>query len=126
MSLRKKSSTMFFVLFLLGVGYVSFIFFNGKCLYIKKEISFEVNDEGFISKTLSIKRCTQVTFINTGKEMHWPASDLHPTHSIYPEFDPLEPLEPGESWSFVFDKIGNWKCHDHLTPLQRCMISVSK
>jgi hypothetical protein len=84
-----------------------------------------LRDDGFSPRDLEIERCTRVTFKNEGTKPHWIASDLHPTHGIYPEFDPLEPIEPGKSWSFVFEKAGNWKYHDHLAPLFRGVISVN-
>jgi len=53
-----------------------------------------------------------------------PASDLHLTHGIYPEFDPQEPIDPKNSWSFQFLKFGKWKFHDHLNPYYRGIINV--
>lgn len=47
----------------------------------------------------------------------WPASNPHPTHEVYPEFDPRRPIEADSSWSFRFDKSGEWRYHDHLAPL---------
>ncbi len=79
---------------------------------IMKEGSFE-------PETLTIQKCTQVVFRNHEKNPHWPASNLHPTHGIYPEFDPLQPVEAGNEWSFVFDKAGSWRYHDHLAPSTR-------
>ena len=78
----------------------------------------------FDPPTISVKQCTKVVFQNVGNQPHWPASDLHPTHGIYPEFDPQENINPGQSWSFVFDRVGQWKCHDHLNPKVRCEVDV--
>lgn len=71
-------------------------------------------DEGYEPKEVTIKQGDVVTWVNETKEFHWPASDLHPTHGVYPEFDPLRPIAPGEEWSFKFDKVGVWKYHDHI------------
>ena len=57
-----------------------------------------------------------VVFKNRGKQIHWPASNIHPTHQIYSEFDPKETIPPGGDWSFKFDKVGEWKMHDHVYP----------
>ena len=58
-----------------------------------------------------------VEFKNESKdEDYWPASNIHPSHGIYPEFDPRVPIKPGESWSFKFDRVGSWRFHDHLHP----------
>lgn len=84
-----------------------------------------LNDASFEPSSFKVKRCTTVIFKNTGEQFHWPASDLHPTHLIYPEFDSKEPLPAGDSWQFVFDRTGKWKCHDHLNPQIRCVIEVT-
>jgi plastocyanin len=75
-----------------------------------------MSDDGFEPTTLNIKVGDTVKFINKSKYWHWPASDLHPTHTLYPEFDPRKPVGPGEVWEFTFEKKGNWHLHDHLSP----------
>ena len=66
----------------------------------------------------------EVTFANETGKPHWPASNLHPTHDIYPEFDPLRPLDPGEEWSFTFDRVGTHNYHDHIRSYFRGVIHV--
>ena len=73
-------------------------------------------DSSFEPTKISIKKGTTVTFVNKGEDDHWPASNIHPTHEIYPEFDPHKPILPGNSWSFTFDKKGIWRFHDHIFP----------
>jgi plastocyanin len=82
----------------------------------------------FSPRTLTIRAGDTVRFINQGTENHWPASNQHPTHKIYPGsdikkcgspeenriFDACGPLGPGESYSFTFTQRGNWHYHDHL------------
>lgn len=75
-----------------------------------------VNDKGYVSKELTIKDRTKVVFKNNSSDAIWPASNIHPTHQIYASFDPKKPVKPGQSWEFVFDKIGTWRYHDHLSP----------
>jgi len=65
---------------------------------------------------VKIQQGTTITFVNKSDVARWPASDLHPSHGIYPEFDPKRPIAPGEEWNFVFDKVGEWTMHDHLAP----------
>ena len=89
------------------------------------ETIITLNNDSFTPATTTIKQCTKVTFQIEGGRAHWPASDLHPTHLIYPEFDPQKPINSGNSWSFIFDKVGKWRCHDHLHPQVRCIIEVS-
>lgn len=83
-----------------------------------------LRDNGFYPAEISIRKGDTVTFVSeTGKEF-WPASDIHPTHGTYPEFDPQKPIVPGKSWSFIFEKTGKWKYHDHLNPLHRGVVVV--
>lgn len=63
-----------------------------------------------------IKKGTRVIFRNQDSRLHWPASNIHPTHLIYPEFDPGKPVKQEESWEFTFNKVGKWYFHDHLYP----------
>ena len=69
---------------------------------------------GYEPNSLTVTRGDTVIFENSTKEYHWPASDLHPTHTIYPDFDPRRPLAPNEPWSFRFKQTGEWAFHDHL------------
>ncbi len=79
-------------------------------------VTVSMTDNGFQPNKITIPKDTVVTFVNNGKNNHWPASNIHPTHLIYPEFDPKRNIAPGESWSFTFDKVGIWKMHDHTYP----------
>lgn len=76
----------------------------------------KMTPEGFSPSTINIKKGQSVTWVNEDSQYHWPASDIHPTHEIYSEFDPKEPLASGEAWSFTFEKVGTWSFHDHLRP----------
>ena len=71
-------------------------------------------EDGYEPKEVTIQKGDIVLFTNETDEYHWPASDLHPTHGIYPEFDPLRPVAPGEDWKFKFEQAGEWKFHDHI------------
>jgi hypothetical protein len=75
-----------------------------------------ITPDGYVPDKFTIKRNTEVTFVNQSGNERWPASNIHPTHGIYPEFDPKKPLPSGQSWSFKFDKAGIWRFHDHLIP----------
>ncbi|MEX2008012.1 MAG: hypothetical protein WD850_00735 [Candidatus Spechtbacterales bacterium] len=83
-----------------------------------------ITQEGFFPEEITVQRGDSVVWINEASEYRWPASNLHPTHSIYAEFDPLEPLAPGESWSFRFEQEGSWQYHDHLRPSKEGVIIV--
>lgn len=84
----------------------------------------ELREEGFVPATLVVRRGTTVTFSTARGKPFWPASDIHPTHSIYSEFDPRKPVEHGDSWTFQFDRAGEWRYHDHLAPGERGTIVV--
>lgn len=80
------------------------------------KIVINMTDDGFSPSTVNIKQGETVVFKNNGIRDHWPASAIHPTHQVYPEFDPKRPIVPGNYWSFTFDKKGIWRYHDHLNP----------
>ena len=67
-----------------------------------------------------------VIWSNEAKKQRWPASNVHPTHELYPEFDPQAPVAQGESWGFVFERAGTWRYHDHLEPLHQGVVEVTK
>lgn len=83
---------------------------------IEGEAIIIMTNDGFFPSEIRIKAGANVRFINDSKYWHWPASDLHPSHTLYSEFDPKKPIGPGEEWSFVFEKTGVWGFHDHLSP----------
>ena len=84
----------------------------------------ELREEGFYPEEITILKGQNVIFKTNRGKIFWPASNLHPSHEIYPEFDPQEPIEGDKTWSFRFDKIGVWKYHDHLAPYYRGIVNV--
>lgn len=91
-----------------------------------KSITVEINESGFSPNDVTILQGDVIFFENTGKEAHWPASDIHPTHEIYSEFDSRRPIKPGEEWSFRFVAEGQWTFHDHLNPEFAGIIKVTE
>lgn len=85
-----------------------------------------LTEEGYQPSELFIKTGTKVIFKTTVNRPHWPASNLHPTHEIYSAFDPKKPIPATEEWSFVFDKVGDWKFHDHIRSYYTGIIHVSE
>lgn len=69
---------------------------------------------GYEPSEVVIKKGSTITFSTTLEKAHWPASNLHPQHTIFPEFDPKRPLASDEEWSFTFDTVGVWNFHDHI------------
>ncbi len=93
-----------------------------------KENVVEITSSGFSPKELVISKGEAVTWINRDTEEHWPASAIHPTHTVYPGsdvnkcgtaeqeniFDSCHGLAQGESWTFTFNEVGSWAYHDHI------------
>ena len=93
-----------------------------------KEVTIEMSSSGFSPNSIEIEVGTKVNFLNVGTRNIWPASDHHPTHTVYPDsgitkcgtseeeniFDSCKGISPGETYSFVFNEIGTWDYHDHL------------
>lgn len=75
-----------------------------------------ITDDGFDPPSLTVSSGTTVTFENDSSDDSWPASDVHPTHQLYPGFDAEKPLLPGETYEFTFTKTGSWGYHNHLEP----------
>ena len=84
---------------------------------------------GFSPNSITINKRDTVTFINNADTKTWPASNVHPTHTIYPNsdikkcgtsvedsiFDACHGLEKGETYSFTFNEVGSWQYHDHFS-----------
>lgn len=82
----------------------------------EKPLTVEYTDKGYIPSVLEVSSGETVTFINKSNRSMWVASDNHPTHSIYPEFDQKGTSRSEESYSFKFERVGEWSYHDHLNP----------
>jgi plastocyanin len=80
----------------------------------RQEVSVVLTKNGFEPKEVYITRGTKVTFSTTLDTPFWPASSIHPSHYIFPQFDPRAPISPDKEWSFIFDTEGRWGYHDHL------------
>lgn len=87
-------------------------------------ITVSLTDTGFEPSELTVVSGTTVTFVNNGQAPHWPASDVHPTHEVLPEFDAKRGLTTGETYSHTFTKVGTWSMHDHLRPSSTGTITV--
>lgn len=87
-----------------------------------------ITPKGFEHDILTIPAGTSVTWINMDEKQHWPASDFHPTHTLYPDsgivkcgtgeegkiLDACRGLEKGQNYAFTFTQLGKWRLHDHL------------
>jgi plastocyanin len=103
-----------------------------------KKVIIKIMANGFEPKEVEITKGTKVTWVNEQPNPSWPASAVHPTHEVYPGssikkcgtpeqgkiFDACHGLQQGESWSFVFNEVGDWYYHDHLSPSWKGEIEV--
>lgn len=85
-----------------------------------------LGSDGFKPDDITIKLGDTVEFSSENGKPYWPASNLHPSHRTYSEFDPKQPIEPEDTWSFTFDKVGEWKFHEHLAPYWVGIIKVTE
>jgi plastocyanin len=100
---------------------------NPPAMQQPKIYTIEMRDSGFSPSSLEINQGDTVNFVNIGTREIWPATNAHPTHTIYPSsninkcgtaeensiFDACESISPGESYSFTFEIKGTWSYHDH-------------
>ena len=90
------------------------------------DITIRITSAGFFPKEATVDFGTTVTFINDDRVSHWPASDPHPIHDDYAEFDSKRAVLPGKLWSFRFTKSGTFRFHDHVNSSVRGTIIVRK
>lgn len=84
----------------------------------------EISSAGFSPSSLTINAGDIVVFVAVDGSNRWPASAFHPTHTAYPEgggcigsaFDACQEIANGDSYPFVFNEVGSWGYHDHLSP----------
>lgn len=106
--------------FLLAIVLAAAVGIAGYFLFLRAN-AFEkgnvtLTNNGFSPDSITVHKGETVTFKTKRGVSFWPASNTHPSHGIYPEFDPKRALSSDESWSFTFTKPGRWGYHDHLTP----------
>lgn len=106
--------------FVLNQGLVSEEFSTGI------EHAVTLTADGFVPEVIAIKKGDTVLFTTNTQREFWPASNQHPAHTVYPEFDPDRPLSSHETWSFTFSKTGEWGYHDHLHSFHRGVVIVTE
>lgn len=95
-------------------------------------VTVAYTDSGFSPKTITIKSGDTVVFTDQASDAFRVASNPHPLHNGYPTtggcvsstFDSCVDINPGQSWSFVFDIVGSWGYHNHLNPSEGGTIVV--
>ncbi len=89
-------------------------------------------DQGFSPKSVNVSLGTTITFVNQSSKEMWVASAKHPDHTVYSgtslsqhcpdttnaSFDGCVAVSSGNSFSFTFNKEGEWKYHNHVDATQ--------
>lgn len=114
-----------FIILIAAVGtYSDFVYAH------QGEGIIEMTENGFYPPEIIVDQGTAVEFENVSDELRWPASNIHPTHNVYPGsgiekcgtgkeksmFDSCRGIKPGETYTFTFEEPGEWRYHDHLFP----------
>lgn len=95
-------------------------------------------DQGFSPKSVTVSLGTPVKFINESSGKMWVASAVHPSHTEYSgtslgqhcpdttnsSFDECASVTAGESFVFIFNKVGTWKYHNHVNSSQTGTVIV--
>jgi plastocyanin len=85
-------------------------------------------NSGFAPGEMAVSSGETVVFRNESSGDFWPASAMHPTHTVYPGsgldkcgtaeagsiFDACRGIAPGGEYSFTFSESGSWAYHNHL------------
>lgn len=79
---------------------------------------------GFSPSSLTINAGDSVHFVNNTSGTMWVASDPHPMHSDYSEFDAQKGYASNTTYSFTFDEAGTYEYHDHQHASMRGTIIV--
>lgn len=99
-----------------------------------KTVSVKMTGTGFSPSSITINKGDTVTFVDSGAS-RWPASNVHPTHTVYPGSS-INKCNTGErsqifdacgsvvEYSFTFNEIGSWRYHDHRSAGKGGMIIV--
>jgi plastocyanin len=88
----------------------------------KYEITFSA--DGFSPAVLNIAVGDTVAFVNKSDGAFWPASNSHPIHADYSEFDAKTEIGTGKTYEFTFTKAGEWGYHNHLNPKMMGVVVV--
>lgn len=91
------------------------------------KITVRYGTSGFSPLVVTVKKGQTVEFVNESGAGMSVASDPHPSHSIYPEFDQYKTSYKGQtSFIFTFDKLGSWKYHNHANSSHTGTIIVTE
>ena len=91
-----------------------------------ESLTVKYSDTGFVPETITVMVGDRVTWINESSNDMWVASGPHPQHTALPGFDQMQNAPKGGTYMYTFDKVGEWKYHNHLNPTATGMVVVSE
>lgn len=84
------------------------------------------SNTGFSPSFLAVRSGDKIRFRNESNSLDmWVASNPHPTHTDYPEFDAHTSIGKNGEYTFTFNKIGTWSFHNHMQPNHQGVVSVN-
>lgn len=106
-----------FLVICTGVAIGSYVLLSGPDIVdmrSKSEVHISLGEKGFEPARVRVSLGTKIVFSTSRPYKFWPASNPHPSHDLYPEFDPKDPISASSTWDFVIEKSGVWGYHDHI------------
>ena len=91
---------------------------------VPKVYTVTYNGTTFAPATLEIVKGDTVKFTNGANGTMWVASDPHPSHTNYPEFNEKSAVAKDGIYEFIFMKAGSWGYHNHSNPAVKGTIVV--
>ena len=92
-----------------------------------EEHTVNYSSAGYTPREITIKVGDTVNFVNTDGSAVWTATDVHPTHTLYPGSDikkcfdksgevPFDQCkrETSGTYSYTFMEVGSWSYHNHV------------
>ena len=114
-----------------GDSFVSITPVNGS-----EENIIEITASGFKPSVLVVSKGETVLFKSTDGTKRWPASNVHPVHTVYPGSNISHCFDASDismifdacallsEYSFTFNEVGSWNYHDHESPAKTGTIIV--
>lgn len=94
--------------------------------HVSKTFTIKYTDTGFEPSVLSIRQGDVIKFRNDSEFGMWVASNPHPSHSDYPEFDERTSVGQSIEYFFTFNRVGTWGYHNHNNPNHQAVIVVDQ
>lgn len=85
---------------------------------LQEEAKVMITKGGFNPATLTVKKGTQVTFVNDDADSHQIASDPYPTNTLNLSLNAPTSLKTKDTFSTILNKSGSFTYHDQLNPFK--------